>query len=88
MQKQTSKERENKVKSFRLRCSPAEFLVHLEKILLKGMLYTMGKIRVSGFRKSIGSVTQSWAKHFTDQNINALKIVKNSKTNEIFMVIT
>ena len=88
MQKQTSKERENKVKSFRLRCSPVEFLVHLEKILLKGMLYTMGKIRVSGFRKSIGSVTQSWAKHFTDQNINALKIVKNSKTNEIFMVIT
>ena len=48
----------------------------------------MGKIRVSGFRKSIGSVTQSWAKHFTDQNINALKIVKNSKTNDIFMVIT
>ena len=51
------------------------------------MLYTIGKIRVSGFRNSTGSVLQSWAKHFTDQNINAQKITKNSKTNEIFMII-
>ena len=51
------------------------------------MLYTIGKIRVSGFRNSTGSVLQSWAKHFTDQNINAQKFTKNSKTNEIFMII-
>ena len=57
------------------------------KSLHKDMLYTIGKIRVSGFRKSTGSVLESWAKHFTSQNINALKIAKNSKTYEIFMVI-
>ena len=51
------------------------------------MLYSVGKIKVSGFGKSAESVLQSWAKHFTDQNINALKIAKNSKTYEIFMVI-
>ena len=51
------------------------------------MLYIVGKIKVSGFGKSAASVLQSWAKHFTDQNINALKIAKNSKTYEIFMVI-
>ena len=50
------------------------------------MLYTIGKIRLSGFRKSKASILQTWAKHFTDQNRNALKIAKNSKTNEIFMV--
>ena len=51
------------------------------------MLYTIGKIRVSGFRKITGAILQSWAKDFTDQNINILKIAKNSKTNEIFVVI-
>ena len=44
------------------------------------MLYAIGSIIVSGFRKSAGSILQSWAEHFTDQNINALKIAKNSKT--------
>ena len=57
------------------------------KNLHKDMLYTTGKIRVSGFRKWTGSILQSWAKQFKDQNINALKIAKNSKTNEIFVVI-
>ena len=51
------------------------------------MLYIVGKIIVSGFGKSAESILQSWAKHFTDQNINALKIAKNSKIYEIFMVI-
>ena len=48
----------------------------MEKNLHKDMLYTIGKIRVSGFRKSIGSILQSWAKYFTDQNRNTLKIAK------------
>ena len=51
------------------------------------MLYTNGKIKVLGFRKSTGSVLQNQAKHVTDKKANALKIAKNSKTNEIFMVI-
>ena len=37
----------------------------------KDMLYTIGKMRVSGFRKSKGSILQNWAKHLTDQIINA-----------------
>ena len=46
--------------------SPVEFLVHLEKIYIKDMLYTIGKIRVSEFRKSTGSILQSLAKQFKD----------------------
>ena len=59
--------------------SPAEFLVMSYYIPLERL--------VSGFRKSTGSILQSWAKHFIDQNINALKIAKNSKNNEIFVVL-
>ena len=56
----------------------------MEKIY---MFYIIGKISVSGFRTPTGSIQQIWIKHFTDQTINALKIAKNSKTYEIFMVI-
>ena len=59
----------------------------MEKKLHKDMAYAIEKIRISGFRKSTGSISRSWAKHFTGQNINALKIAKNSKTYETFMVI-
>ena len=51
------------------------------------MLYAIREIRISGFRKSTGSILQSWAKHFTDQNKNVLKIAKNSITYEIFKTI-
>ena len=61
--------------------------VDMEKKLHKDMVYTIEKIWVSGFRKSTGSISRSWAKHFTGQNVNALKISKNSKTYETFMVI-
>ena len=43
------------------------------------MLYTIAKIRVSGFRKSTGSILQRWAKHYTEQNLNTLKITKKAK---------
>ena len=59
----------------------------MEKKLHKDMVYTIEKIRVSRFKKSTGSISRSWAKHFTGQNINALKIAKNSKKYETFMVI-
>ena len=64
----------------RIVCPPGENL-H------KDMLYTFGKIRVSGFRKSTGcKVGQNILKtnHFA---FLALKIAKNSKTYKIFMVI-
>ena len=43
------------------------------------MLYTIAKIRVSGFRKSTGSILQSWANHYTEQNLNTLKITKKAQ---------
>ena len=43
------------------------------------MLYNIAKIRVSGFRKSTGSILQSWAKHYTEQNLNTLKITKKAQ---------
>ena len=59
----------------------------MEQNLYKDMSYTNGKIRVSGFRKSTGKILKSQVKCFTDQNINALKIAKNSKTYEVFRII-
>ena len=40
------------------------------------MLYTIGNVRISGFRKFTGSNLQYWAKYFKDQNRNTLKIAK------------
>ena len=59
----------------------------MEKILHKDMLYTIRKTRVSGFRKSTGSILQSWVKYLTDQNRNTLKITKTIEIHNARIVV-
>ena len=53
------------------------------KNLLKDLLYTVGKLRMSGLRKSTLSLFLPWAKYFTDQNRHASKNTKNVISQEV-----